>query len=511
MWRLNVLWRKSKETRTLLGNDVFRNVHGKEYKKKLVFHVLLLCSVLSDLPMYIDFIIKDDYDKSTYAFHNLQSALLFMAYSIMIRDWSKALFDIEEVRKIPFVLSKWSLIVVNICFTSMSLFSFVDLLVVKDIDEFLHSPVYSLAMYFQIAVSFTLSSMMLYTGLQLSGKIQGAVRVGDIDVAKSFDEAEVDNDEEEVAGIMYSEEIRRREQDRVNSSYSHHDSNLSSREQNANNRNSSASTSHSFRKALNTLNIVMGVQLSSILIQILMLFLNWILGYSTKSEETFVPIEVYWILYAWVPMYGMVLSLLYLARSSTRAGKTAKHSNKMSGSGALDAYIDPDVSVTHYDDDDSPYANMDYYKHDAQQRNSYDAQQRNSSMDKNIRLRFSPTVDDVIASPIMTTSSGSANRGSSAPERSLSRDYAQSRDTTSSQETISISNNSSIGNRNSESNSYANTNLDTSGSNLMNSSLIDLDVSLRTRPSESPHKHGLPMSFVDRDSEVDTVVSGDGR
>ena len=184
---MNVLWRKSKETRTLLGNDVFRNVHGKEYKKKLVFHVLLLCSVLSDLPMYIDFIIKDDYDKSTYAFHNLQSALLFMAYSIMIRDWSKALFDIEEVRKIPFVLSKWSLIVVNICFTSMSLFSFVDLLVVKDIDEFLHSPVYSLAMYFQIAVSFTLSSMMLYTGLQLSGKIQGAVRVGDIDVAKSFD------------------------------------------------------------------------------------------------------------------------------------------------------------------------------------------------------------------------------------------------------------------------------------------------------------------------------------
>ena len=183
---------------------MFRSVHGREYTKKLVFHVLLLLSVMSDIPMYIDFIIRDDYEKSTYAFHNFKSALLFMAYSIMIRDWSKALFEMNEFRKVPILLSKWSLILVNICFTLMALVSFVYLFIVKDLDEFLHSVVYQIGMYFQIAVPFTLSAMMLHTGLHLLVKIQGAVNnvTSNEDVLRNFNDAEY---EEEVVDIMYDE------------------------------------------------------------------------------------------------------------------------------------------------------------------------------------------------------------------------------------------------------------------------------------------------------------------
>ena len=236
----------------------------------------------------------------------------------------------------------------------------------------------------------------------------------------------------------------------------------------------------------------MAVQLSSIMLQILMLFFNWFLGYSTKSDETFVPIPVYWILYAWLPLCGIVLSLLYLARSSSGASETANRINKLSSSGGiLDSRIEPDVSVTHYDEDDIPYTNMDYHEH-----------RRNTSIEKRVKLRFSPTPEDIISSPVVYSSSNTPIYNENSPI-SIHGDRIQSRDTVTSKETIRFS----------DENSFSDTNNSSvregSSGHFRNSSLIDLDVSLRTRPSESPHRHGLPMSFVERDSEVETVESGE--
>ena len=499
--------KKRREIRSLLGHGVFRSVHGREYTKKFVFHALLLSSVLSNLPMYIAFIIMDAYEKSSYAFHNLQSALLFMAYSMMIRDWSKALFEMNEFRKVPFLLSKWSLILVNICFTIMTLVSFAYLFVVDDIDQYLHSVVYPILMCFQIVVPFTLSAMMLYTGLHLQGKIQESVN----DTSNGGTLSNLDNAEDRVAvDIMYDERNRGDEDtasssflsNHLSSSNSQNESSGLSREQiesqqdNNYRGQTSRNSSISFRKALYTLNSVMVVQLTSIVMQILMLLLNWLLGYSTSSDKTFVPSVVYWILYAWLPLCGMVLSLLYLARSSSRAGKTANYSDRISGSrGVLDPYVDPDVSVTHYDDEDYPYTNMNYYEH-----------QHNVSDEKQFRLRFSPENDVIISSPIMTIPSNE-----SSPDYNFhvneNRVRSYDRDTVSSKDTTNFSVNSSSGHANSDSNNYVN--MDGSDSNMRNSSLIDLDVSLRTRASESPHRHGLPMSLVERDSEVETVDSSD--
>ena len=56
-----------------------------QFQKKIIFHVLITLSVISDIPMYIGFILVEDYINGLYGFHKLQSALLFTAYSITIR------------------------------------------------------------------------------------------------------------------------------------------------------------------------------------------------------------------------------------------------------------------------------------------------------------------------------------------------------------------------------------------------------------------------------------------
>jgi hypothetical protein len=90
----------------------------RTFLKKLSFHVLLTCSVVADIPMYVGFITTEDYVNSYYGLHKLQSALLFCAYSIIIRDWSKVLFELNELGHTPFYFSKLSLIILNLYYVS---------------------------------------------------------------------------------------------------------------------------------------------------------------------------------------------------------------------------------------------------------------------------------------------------------------------------------------------------------------------------------------------------------
>ena len=43
--------------------------------------------------------------------------------------------------------------------------------------------------------------------------------------------------------------------------------------------------------------------------------LNYALGYSNDTEKTLGPSVVFWALYSWIPLWGPVCSLLYLYRS----------------------------------------------------------------------------------------------------------------------------------------------------------------------------------------------------
>ena len=60
-------------------------------QKKVVLHALLVLAVLVDLPMYVSFVVIQDYNYLTYSFHKFQPMFLLAAYSITINDWSSVL------------------------------------------------------------------------------------------------------------------------------------------------------------------------------------------------------------------------------------------------------------------------------------------------------------------------------------------------------------------------------------------------------------------------------------
>lgn len=95
------------------------------------------------------------------------------------------------------------------------------------------------------------------------------------------------------------------------------------------------------------------IQVSCISIQVLLLLLDYAMGYSRESNETVGPPFFYWTFYAWVPQWGMVLSLLYLTRSGMRNSADAdvdtsnrESSSRNTHSSKSMAFVDCDVSVT---------------------------------------------------------------------------------------------------------------------------------------------------------------------
>ena len=123
--------------------------------------------------MYIEFIYSSNYTLLTYSFHKLEALFIFIAFSISIHDWTSVLYDINEYSLYPFIFRKFSLVLINTIYASISITSFIFCFTLSDFATYTNSTIYILGIYFQITVSLLLTLFMLSAGLRLSWRIHG--------------------------------------------------------------------------------------------------------------------------------------------------------------------------------------------------------------------------------------------------------------------------------------------------------------------------------------------------
>jgi hypothetical protein len=146
---------------------------SKVFKRNATFALLLLASAL-DIPMYISFFTVHKYVLYTFGFHKLQSAAIFGAYSMTISDWNSVLFEIQEDPSRPYRCRNCSLIAINIILSIISVVNFAYCYSFPDLNTYADSKVYMLGVFIQIVAPLVLTMGMLYAGLKLSWRIQGA-------------------------------------------------------------------------------------------------------------------------------------------------------------------------------------------------------------------------------------------------------------------------------------------------------------------------------------------------
>ncbi|RYH02047.1 hypothetical protein EON65_48090, partial [archaeon] len=95
------------------------------FRKKLAFHILLILTTSTDLPLYISFFVIQNYSLVTYSFHKLSSAFLFAALSITISDWAAVLHDIHEYKNYPWIFRRSGLFIVNAIYSCISFINFI--------------------------------------------------------------------------------------------------------------------------------------------------------------------------------------------------------------------------------------------------------------------------------------------------------------------------------------------------------------------------------------------------
>jgi hypothetical protein len=133
-------------------------------QKKIVLHLLLVLTVLVDLPMYVSFILIEDYYYITYSFHKFQPMFLLAAYSITINDWSSVLYSIQETKRLPLVFRTGFLVFLNTIFSIFCLLNFVLVIAVRDVDKYAGTVTYKVSIMLQVAVSLALTLFMLHAG-----------------------------------------------------------------------------------------------------------------------------------------------------------------------------------------------------------------------------------------------------------------------------------------------------------------------------------------------------------
>ena len=213
--------------------------------------------------MYASFIIYNNYALAYYAFHKFDSAFLFAAYSITIYDWSYVLRDIEKDTISPFMtrkmksiylLSDATLIIINIIFWGISIANFIDLFIINNLDIYLSSYLYLIAIFIQIIASLVIIGLMLHSGWKLGVRITG--------VTVNLDSNQFANNHQ----LNNTQSL----------SISH------------------PGVSSEFQKALFSLNIVMFVCFICVAIQMILLTLNYALGYANQSGVYVGPFYFYW-------------------------------------------------------------------------------------------------------------------------------------------------------------------------------------------------------------------------
>jgi len=263
------------------------------YYKKLLFYILLYLASLLDIPLYVGFILTGNYMISTYCFHKFVSFSLFLAYSITIYDWSILLHEINEDTLFRFLARGATLGIINIIFFIICLLQVIELITINSIDSFVLSAIYDIGIYAQILASLSITTIFLSAGLKLWYRIKGV--------------AGNDNNNNDSSMTMNISPFKRRS------------SQMSSN-------NNTTNSSIEFKNALFNLILVMTTCSVCIFIQILLLILNQAFGYASSPYEYIGSWWFFWTFYSWVPLWGPVLALLYLSRSSAAASSQAYQS-----------------------------------------------------------------------------------------------------------------------------------------------------------------------------------------
>lgn len=271
------------------------------FKKKMIFHILLLLTSACDLPLYIGFILYGDYRLYLYSFHKVESAFFFAAFSITVYDWGTVLYDIREYQKYPFILRRGVIVLLNIVYMTVSFMNFfICFAGGGSMDAFLDSPEYLVGVFVQITISFVLTCAMLGAGLKLSWRIRGAA--GGLDDVSALN--------------------------RISSRFMAFTFSKQSQHSGVSTHRRTNETNKEFWHALSNLNMVMGTCAACLFLQILLLVLNYALGFYNESGKTVGPLWFYWTAYFWLPLWGPILALLYLSRSHS---KDKAKSNGVSG------------------------------------------------------------------------------------------------------------------------------------------------------------------------------------
>lgn len=210
--------------------------------------------------MYLGFIAYNEYLLVLYAFHKFESAALFAAYSITIYDWSYVLRDIEKDSIYPFMTRKVStvyffgdksLISLNVVYFSISLTNFIYICASDNLTAYLNSYVYVVGIFVQISAAFLLISAMLHAGIRLYVRIRGVT--GSLDTNR-------------FAGPNLTRSL----------STTH------------------PGVSTEFRMALRSLILVMATCSVCVFIQMMILILNYALGYANQTGAYVGPFFFYW-------------------------------------------------------------------------------------------------------------------------------------------------------------------------------------------------------------------------
>lgn len=321
------LWR----TVVLLRSAGPKDFQAKPFRKKLLLHILLLLGTAVDLPMYISFILMDQYEVATYAFHKLECAFIFTAYSITITDWSSVLYEINEDSHVPFLLKRGIVWTITAAVLIIALLNFIFCLAMNNLATYTETPIYIMGLLVQMGASLMLTCVMLHGGIKLAWRIRGAS--GHSGSAFSFPFVSlvatcsdlftsltscctsrgrgmwsdgdnsgallVNTDTETVDGSVGG---GGRPSSSINSLVT-----ISPIKSNPAREGAGVTTqprqqqqapasgrSQDFLSALRCLNIVMATCASCEFIQMTLLFLNWLLGYAGSQQQTVGPTYFYW-------------------------------------------------------------------------------------------------------------------------------------------------------------------------------------------------------------------------
>jgi len=274
--------------------------------------------------MYVGFIMTGNYMIITYCFHKFESFSLFFAYSITIYDWSTLLHEINEDTLFRYLARGATLIIINVVYFTICSLQVFSLFSTKSIASYVLSAIYDIGIYAQILASLSITTIFLSAGLKLWYRIKGV--------------AGNDSGNDSSMTINISP-FKRRSQTQIQTNNS----------------------SVEFRNALFNLILVMSTCSTCILIQILLLILNQAFGYATSPDKYIVGWAFFWTFYAWIPLWGPVISLLYLSRSSSTTTSSNYQSLPIDDSSEHNSIISypKKISITSKEDIETPLISVD--------------------------------------------------------------------------------------------------------------------------------------------------------